>query len=119
MLGAAQIIPFHRPPKKEWKNGVEKKRRLYIDLSQEEDGLEEEAPMYYEDMSESSEESEASFDMQEYIAGLLPGELVDGKKGKEWRVSFRNPAAADKSKETLYMFFTPPGNFIAANFSGQ
>lgn len=46
-------------------------------------------------------------------------ETVDGKKGKEWRVTFRNPAAADKSKETLYMFFTPPGNFIAANFTGQ
>ena len=27
--------------------------------------------------------------------------------------------ATDKSKETLYMFFTPPGNFIAANFTGQ
>jgi hypothetical protein len=46
-------------------------------------------------------------------------ETVDGKKGKEWRVSFKNPAATDKGKETLYMFFTPPGNFIAANFSGQ
>lgn len=45
--------------------------------------------------------------------------LVDGKKGKEWKVSFENPAAQDKGKETLYMFFTPVGNFIAANFSGQ
>lgn len=46
-------------------------------------------------------------------------ESVDGKKGKEWRVSFRNPAATDKTRDTLYMFFTPPGNFIAANFTGQ
>lgn len=46
-------------------------------------------------------------------------ETVDGKKGKEWRVSFKNPAVADKNKETLYMFFTPPGNFIAANFTGK
>ena len=46
-------------------------------------------------------------------------EMVDGKKGKEWKVSFRNPAAADKTKDTLYMFFTAPGNFIAANFTGQ
>jgi hypothetical protein len=46
-------------------------------------------------------------------------EQVDGKKGKEWKVTFRNPAAKDKSKETLYMFFTMPGNFIAANFTGQ
>lgn len=44
---------------------------------------------------------------------------VDGKKGKEWRLTFQNPAAADKSKQTLYMFFTLPGNFIAANFTGQ
>ena len=44
---------------------------------------------------------------------------VDGKKGKEWKLTFLNPAAADKSKQTLYMFFTLPGNFIAANFTGQ
>lgn len=46
-------------------------------------------------------------------------EQVAAKKGKEWKVTFRNPAATDKSKETLYMFFTVPGNFIAANFTGQ
>jgi hypothetical protein len=46
-------------------------------------------------------------------------EVVDGKRGKEWKVSFRDAAAKDKSKETLYMFFTSTGNFIAANFTGQ
>lgn len=46
-------------------------------------------------------------------------ETVDGKKGKEWKVTFKDAAAKDKSKETLYMFFTLPGNFIAANFTGQ
>ncbi len=46
-------------------------------------------------------------------------ELVDGKKSKEWKVTFKDAAAKDKSKETLYMFFTQPGNFIAANFTGQ
>ena len=46
-------------------------------------------------------------------------DTVDGKKGKEWKVTFKDPAARDKSKETLYMFFTPAGNFIAANFTGQ
>lgn len=44
---------------------------------------------------------------------------VEGKKGKEWKVTFKDPAATDKRKETLYMFFTLPGNFIAANFTGQ
>jgi hypothetical protein len=46
-------------------------------------------------------------------------EQVDGKKGKEWKLRFDNPGAADKSKQTLYMFFTLSGNFIAANFTGQ
>ena len=44
---------------------------------------------------------------------------IDGKKGKEWRVVYKNTAAADKAKTSLYMFFTPPGNFIAANHTGQ
>lgn len=46
-------------------------------------------------------------------------ELVDGKKGKEWKVSFSNPAASDKEKQTLFIFFSHPGNFIAANFTGK
>lgn len=46
-------------------------------------------------------------------------ELVDGKKGKEWKVTFKDPAPKDAAKATLYMFFTPVGNFIAANYTGQ
>lgn len=46
-------------------------------------------------------------------------EQVDGKKGKEWKVTFKDATAKDKSKETLYMFFTISGNFLAANFTGQ
>lgn len=46
-------------------------------------------------------------------------EQVDGQRGKEWKVTFKDPAAADKAKQTLYMFFTAQGNFIAANFTGQ
>jgi hypothetical protein len=34
-------------------------------------------------------------------------------------VSFKNPSAKDKAKETLYVFMTLPGNYIAANFTGQ
>lgn len=45
---------------------------------------------------------------------------VEGKKGKkEWKVVFKDPAAADKSKETLYMFFSVSGNLLASNFTGQ
>jgi len=52
---------------------------------------------------------------------VKPGkiETVEGKKGKEWQVVFVDLSAKDKAKETLYMFFTLPGNFIAANFTGQ
>lgn len=46
-------------------------------------------------------------------------EQVEGKKGKEWLVTFKNPNARDKAQETLYMFFTLTGNFIAANFTGK
>ncbi len=46
-------------------------------------------------------------------------EQVDGKRSKEWKLTFKNPAAADKTKDTLYLFYTLPGNFIAANHTGQ
>jgi hypothetical protein len=46
-------------------------------------------------------------------------ELVDGKKGKEWKITFNNPGAPDPGKRTLYLFFSQPGNFIAANHTGK
>ncbi len=46
-------------------------------------------------------------------------EVVEGAKGKEWKVTLVNAAVADQAKATLYMFFTLQGNFIAANFTGQ
>ncbi len=46
-------------------------------------------------------------------------EQVDGKRSKEWKLSFKNATAADKTKDTLYLFYTLPGNFIAANHTGQ
>lgn len=46
-------------------------------------------------------------------------EAIEGKKGKEWKLTFKNPAVTDASKQTLYMFYSLPGNFIAANFTGQ
>ena len=45
--------------------------------------------------------------------------MIDGKKGKEWRVTYKNLGATDKAKANLFMFFTPVGNFIAANHTGQ
>ena len=53
------------------------------------------------------------------MVNVEKAELVEAKKGKEWRVTFKNVAAKDKAKETLYLLFTAPGNFIAANFTGE
>lgn len=82
MLGGVQVIPFHRPPKKRWEPGAEKKKRLVIDLSKDEDeDIEDETfSADYDDDSESSEESEEGFNMQKHIEDLLPGDLVDGMK---------------------------------------
>jgi hypothetical protein len=44
---------------------------------------------------------------------------IDGEKGKEWKVVIQNPAASDKTKATLYLFYAENGNFIAANHSGK
>ena len=38
---------------------------------------------------------------------------------KEWVVTFKDPKAADKAKETLYIFFSNTGNFLASNFTGK
>lgn len=46
-------------------------------------------------------------------------EQVEGQKGKEWKVSFKNPAASEKDKQILYVFLSLPGNVLAANFSGR
>jgi hypothetical protein len=50
---------------------------------------------------------------------LYKAETVEGKSMKEWKFTFKNPAEKDASKQTLYMFYTLTGNFIAANFTGK
>ena len=52
---------------------------------------------------------------------LLPEqtERVDGAKGPQWKLTFRNPIAVDPAKQRLYIFFSQPGQFIAANHTGQ
>lgn len=52
-------------------------------------------------------------------ATLDKAETVEGKSRKEWKLTFKNPAALDANKKALYMFFTLNGNFIATNFTGQ
>ena len=52
-------------------------------------------------------------------AKLDSAETVEGKRMKEWKFTFKNPAEPDATKQTLYMFYTLTGNFIAANFTGK
>ena len=46
---------------------------------------------------------------------------IEGESGQKaaWQVTFKDSTATDKSKETLYMFFTLSGNFLAVNFTGS
>lgn len=38
---------------------------------------------------------------------------------EEWVVTFNNPKIADKSKQTLYMFFKLDGHYLATNYTGK
>lgn len=40
-------------------------------------------------------------------------------KGEEWVVSFKNVNIKDKLKQTLYIFFSLDGHYIAANYTGK
>lgn len=52
-------------------------------------------------------------------ATLDKAETVAGKKMKELKVTFKNPAEKDAAKKSLYMFYELTGNFIGANFDGK
>lgn len=45
----------------------------------------------------------------------------DSKKniGHEWVITFSNPEIKEPEKQTLYMFLTLSGKYIAANFTGK
>lgn len=39
--------------------------------------------------------------------------------GTEWVVTFRNEKVADPAKQTLYVFYTMEGKYLASNFTGK
>ncbi len=41
------------------------------------------------------------------------------KGSPEWVVSYQNDAIDDPEKRTLYIFLTPDGQYIAANYTGE
>ena len=53
---------------------------------------------------------------------LLEPTTIDQKtysKGPEWVVTFNNTKVEDTKKQTLYMFYSLDGHYIAANYSGS
>ena len=40
-------------------------------------------------------------------------------KGPEWVVTFKNDEVSDASKQTLYLFYSLSGHYIAANYTGE
>lgn len=46
-------------------------------------------------------------------------EKITVKESSEWLVVFTNSNIADAKKQTLYVFLTPGGEYIAANFTGK
>ena len=54
-------------------------------------------------------------------SGIKPAKAYQKtfKKGPEWVVEFANSAASDKAKQTLYLFYTLDGHYMAANFTGK
>lgn len=54
-------------------------------------------------------------------SGIKPEKVYQKtfKKEPEWVVEFVNNAVTDKAKQTLYLFYTLDGHYIAANFTGK
>ncbi len=46
-------------------------------------------------------------------------EQKEYSKVLEWVVTFKNDKVSDSSKQTLYLFFSLDGNYIAANYTGK
>ena len=40
-------------------------------------------------------------------------------KDPEWVVTFKNEQVSDKSKQTIFVFYTLDGHYLATNFSGE
>ncbi len=52
-------------------------------------------------------------------AKVIKAEKKSFSKGLEWVVSFYNDKEKDKTKQTLYIFYSLDGHYIAANFTGK
>ena len=50
---------------------------------------------------------------------LLKAEKKNFSKGIEWVISFKNESVTNKAKQTLYIFYSLDGHYIAANYTGK
>ena len=51
-------------------------------------------------------------------SGIKPQDPKENSR-HEWVIVFSNPEIKDSEKQTLYMFLTLSGEYIAANFTGK
>ena len=51
--------------------------------------------------------------------GVAKSEKKKFGKNMEWVVSFNNKNISDPEKQTLYIFLSLTGNYIAANYTGK
>ena len=52
-------------------------------------------------------------------AKVVKAEKKIFSKGTEWVISFKNESVKDKAKQTLYIFYSLDGHYIAANYTGK
>lgn len=50
---------------------------------------------------------------------LIKAEKKSFSKGPEWVISFNNESVKDKAKQTLYIFYSLDGHYIATNYTGK
>ena len=46
-------------------------------------------------------------------------EQVDSKNGKQWQISFKNPAVTEQGKAAHLVFMRLPSNYVVAKFTAQ
>lgn len=54
---------------------------------------------------------------EQAMLGSSEKKTINGKS--EWQLTFKNREEKESSKQMLYIFLTPKGGFIAANFTGK
>jgi hypothetical protein len=52
-------------------------------------------------------------------AKMVESKQADFGKGQEWVVTFKNDKEKDTAKQTLYVFYTLNGSYLATNFTGK